>query len=134
MSDICFENLCGKHTFSGCELTSEDIECFYGVENCGICLFMLDGVTYKAVEDPDDGYRSYCRDLRISEKNPRYCFPAIEVVCSMMKDRNYERNDVLVVRDAENGKVILQVGTRNTDDYYPYCWFKYTPENMACNQ
>ena len=134
MSNICFENLCGKHTFSGCELTSEDIECFYGVENCGICLFTLDGVTYKAIEDPDDGYRSYCRDLRISEQPPRYCFPAIEVVCSMMEDKNYERNDVLVVRDEENGKVILRVGTRNTDDYYPYCWFEYTPENMACNQ
>lgn len=134
MSEITFKSLCGGHKFSGCELTREEIERYFGTENCGVCLFTLDGVTYKAVEDPDDGYRSYCKELIVTEQKPRYSFHEIDVVCHMLEDDDYGHNDVLVVRDARNGKIILQVGTKDIDDYYPYCWFEYTPENMECNQ
>lgn len=125
-----FESLCGEHLLSGVELTSEARD----GEPCGACLFKLDGVTYKAVEDPDDGYRNYCRNLEISAAEPFYKFPEIKVFCHMMEDDNYENNDVLVIRDFVSGKAILEVGTKNTDDYYPYCHFKYMPENMSCNQ
>ena len=32
------------------------------------------------------------------------------------------------------GKLILEVGTCNTDDYYPYTVFNYYPENMDINK
>lgn len=136
MDKLILESLCGKHIFSGCELISTKIDGWCFGEDYTICLFTLDGTTYKAIEDPDDGYRSYCRELEISEKPPRYTFPGIEVECSMMENDDYyhQNNNCLVIRDSENGKTILEIGTKNYDDWYPYCHFSYTPENMACNQ
>lgn len=128
------KDLCGKHIFSGCELTSEKRELWGYEEECQVCLFTLDGVTYKAIENPDDGYRSFCEGIETSEDKPRYSFPGVETVCHMMDDGKYEEDDVLVIRDAINGKIILEVGTKNYNDYYPYCHFEYTPENMECNQ
>lgn len=115
---------------SGVDLSIEDD----GTETYNICLFTLDGVTYKAIEDPSDGYRSYCKDLEISDKKPFYTFPAVKVFCCMKDNDRYQNNNVLVMKDFLNGKSILEVGTENFDDYYPYCHFQYSPENMTINQ
>lgn len=128
------KELCGKHVFSGCELTNEKRKIYGYEENCQVCLFTLDGVTYKAIENPDDGYRSFCEEIKTSEKPPKYLFDGITVVCSMRDDDRYDKHDVLVVRDAENGKTVLEVGTMCCDGYYPCCYFAYTPENMECNK
>lgn len=134
MGKIELKDLCGKHIFSGCELTSTK-RIVYGYEgDSNVCLFTLDGVTYKISENLDDGYRSYHDEVVVSENQPRYTFPGIEVVCSMMDNDKSGEHDVLVVRDASNGEIILKVGTKYIDDYYPYCLFEYTPENMACNK
>lgn len=125
------KDLIGKHIFSGCELTSTNRKNFGGhFENCGVCLFTLDGITYKAVENPDDGYRSYMDELEISDVAPRYSFDGVDVICYMQEN---DYNDILVIRDAYNGKIILEVGTEMYDDYYPVCHFLYQPENMICN-
>lgn len=134
MDEITLEGLCGEHLFSGIEMTVETYnDGYWGERDCDICLFTFDGVTYKAAEDPDDGYRSYCRTIDVSDREPTYSFPAIKVFCHMMEDSDTEMNNVLVVRDILNGKTILEIGTKNTGDYYPYCHFRYIPENMACN-
>lgn len=44
-----------------------------------------------------------------------------------------ESNDILVLTDSLTGEVVLEVGTGNYDDWYPYCHFEYHPEGMACN-
>ena len=101
--------------------------------NQNICSFTLDGVTYKAIENPDDGYRSYMEELEVSDRTPINSFHGVGVVCSMKENTEYENNDILVIRDAHNGKTILEIGTENYDDYYPCCQFVYHPENMMCN-
>lgn len=132
---MTFEDLCGIHMFSGVELTEEfRKDLFFGEGSVSVCLFTLDGVTYKAVENPDDGYRSWCESLETSDAKPKYSFPGIQVVCSMMPNDMYENNDVLVIKDAVNHQVVLEVGTKNCDDWYPYCHFEYHPENMSVNQ
>lgn len=131
MNEITLETLCGEHLFSGCEMAIENIYdplLDRGVD-CNVCLFTFDGVTYEAIEDPDDGYRSYCSDVIISDKEPMYRFPEIKVVCCM----DEYGGDILVVRDVLNGKTVLEIGTKYTDDFYPCCHFSYMPENMACN-
>lgn len=133
MDKLNLQSLCGEHFLSGVELKKEEIEIGYGKETCEVILFTLDGVTYRLVENPDDGYRSYCEEISISEKPPRFSFPPVKVLCSMMDNSDYEKNDCIVIRDCANGKTILEAGTKNYDDYYPYCHFSYTPENMACN-
>jgi hypothetical protein len=125
------EWLVGEHIFSGCELIPG--------EDFATCLFVLDGNTYKAEEDPEDGYRSWCNDLEITYDRPHYTFPGIEVICSMKeRDCEYEHSshecDILVITDKKNGKLILEVGTNETNSYYPYCVFHYRPENMSCNE
>lgn len=123
------KNLCGIHEFSGIEFTDEDADDGYR----NVILFTMDGNNYKMTEDPADGYRSFCKEIVTTDKVPNNIFKSVEVFCHMMEDDGYG-NEVLVVRDLLNGKIILQLGTKHADDYYPYCLFEYTPENMSCNE
>ena len=61
-----FSNLVGRHVLTGVDQGIIEI---YGEEGNWVS-FTLDGVTYTATEDPDDGYRSYLMDdLAVSKKN-----------------------------------------------------------------
>ena len=122
---MTLNELTGIHVFSGIEVGT--------IDKCNYVKFTIDGVHYVAVEDPDDGYRSVCRELQVSNTAPKTTFMPQPVECSMMENYRYEKNDVLVVSDRFTGKVVLEIGTRNWDDYYPYFHLQYNPENMACN-
>ena len=125
-----FKDLCGVRTFSAIEV-SEDLNQYN--EKVNVVLFELDGVTYIAKEDPDDGYRSYCAELELSGVRPAITFPGVKVLCRMKQDELRERHDVLQCIDVSTGMVVLEIGTANTDDYYPYWHFEYHPENMIIN-
>ena len=122
------KDLCGKHILQGIEWQS--------VENneLNAIAFKLDGIVYLAIEDEADGWRSYCKELKTSNKDVRFHIPDTEVMCSMMKNTFSETNDVLVITDINTGKIVLEVGTKNCDDYYPYCHFEYHPENLVWNK
>jgi hypothetical protein len=51
----------------------------------------------------------------------------------MRENDKYEEHDILDLIDVVTGKVVLSVGTGNTDDYYPYWVAEFTPENMGAN-
>lgn len=69
-------DLVGIHKLSGVETGQVSINDEFGdTQDCGFVKFTLDGVHYMAVEDPEDGYRSRCRELVVSEQAPRYSFP-----------------------------------------------------------
>jgi hypothetical protein len=127
--------LVGKHILSGVDMSNESIlswgDCY---ENCQVIRFVLDGKTYMAVEDPNDGYRSSMRNIEESDSVVSNTFPGVEVMAFMKKDAAYGNDDVLELMDTKNGKTILSVGTGNFDDYYPYWVAEFTPENMAINQ
>lgn len=59
-------------------------------------------------------------------------FPAVRVLARKKPDGDYV-NDVLEFVDVETGKIILEVGTDNTDDYYPCFVGYFSPENMSSN-
>lgn len=131
-----FERFFGEHVFQGCRF--DKITRFDDNWQCerdfNTCLFALDGETYQLLEDPGDGYRSYCREIEISSKKIRPEF-GIRVVCTSYNSiHNDEINDCMQVIDVINGKTILIVGTENVDDYYPYCLFDYRPENIHLNE
>jgi hypothetical protein len=108
----------------------------------------LDNVTYVCEEDPDDGYRSSMRDLRIlgSEDKPiTNVFGYIVVECRYAgsdNERHHKNNgyacgstcDVLEIYDKENGKLIIEVGTENTGEYYPYYVANWNPMNLHINE
>lgn len=135
MTDIELKDLCGEHLLTGVDRSIETIEEYgnrYG--DCEVLNFTLDGKTYTACEDPSDGYRSNMRYLRVSDKPTTNNFQPVKVVGRMKENDSYQINDVLQLVDAVTGKTVLEVGTGNTDDYYPYWVAGFSPENMACNQ
>lgn len=129
------ESLCGEHYLSGVEMTERMVHTDYGEdEERNVLLFTLDGTTYMMVENPEDGYRSYCDRIEIVPYKPMYSFPPVRVLCHTKEDDDCEQHNCIVMRDMTNGKIVLEAGTQNYNDYYPMCYFSYTPENMACNQ
>lgn len=136
MKTIELQDLCGEHVLTGVDRSNEDIKQEWGdrFEACEVLNFTLDGTTYTACEDPDDGYRSSMKHLLVSDKPTSNTFAPVKVIGRMKDDGQYERNAVLELIDAKTGKLVLEVGTGNTDDYYPYWVGNFSPENMACNE
>lgn len=103
---------------------------FYGVCNNTFQLGLGDTkLTYEAVEDPDDGYRSYLETIKCVDESGIYFRTPIAMVTIREADsNNYGRhfNGYQLV-DVENGHVWLTIGTDNNDDYYPCFTFEYTP-------
>lgn len=136
MSEVTLESLVGEHELSGVDMAAEDMPAYFegGTYKGSVCRFVLDGKAYTAAEDENDGYRSSMKSLVLGgEVNNR--FAPQRGLCTMRTEGEYGRKDeTLVMRDVVTGKEVLEVGTDNTDDYYPSFVANFQPENMACNQ
>lgn len=99
---------------------------FYGVD----CLrFRINGVTYEAIEDPDDGYRSALREIRIADEQPGGIFfnrPVTKLTIIDSEDGSFSGYEF-----KSPGHVWLQIGTDYRDDYYPCFVFSYLPPAWA---
>lgn len=104
-------------------LDSGEFVPFNGV--CDTC-FKLAGIVFEAVEDPNDGYRSYLETIQVrSEANLTFSrIPFAKVQVKNWSDGSFT-GYALVDR---GGHVWLKVGTDNTDDYYPCFTFSYDPK------
>jgi hypothetical protein len=134
--NINLDSLVGEHMLDAVDMFSERIK-QYGnnFEDCSIIRFRLDGKVYTATEDPSDGYRSCMGTLFVSADEPmRNVFPPICVTARKRENERYQINDTLELVDDVTGKVVLEVGTDNTDDYYPSFVGSFSPENMATNR
>lgn len=125
------KDLVGLHKLSGVDTATETVKLY--AEECNVVRFVLDGITYKAVEDPDDGYRSHCGELIVCKEPITNNFPPQVVMAKMKDNQEYSVNDTLQFIDVITGKTVLEIGTDNTDDYYPYCVMNWNPENLAIN-
>ena len=113
-TDFTLEDLMGEHELSGVDVEDECV------------IFVLDEIPFIAVEDPGDGYRSHMEELKVYTGDIKNTFPPVRVVGSM-------RDEVLILTDISNGKVVFEVGTDNTDSYYPFFVSQWTPENLSIN-
>lgn len=97
---------------------------FYGVCHTK---FKLDDIVWEAVEDEDDGYRSYLETVRALSNGDSTFFatPIAKVKVVKVEDGYFEGYQLV---DVDNGHVWLSVGTSNMDDWYPYFTFEYTPD------
>ena len=133
------KDLVGNHLMTGIETGTAKRNCWGDkLINCNYVKFRLDGITYMAVEDPEDGYRSCCEELEIVDEECKTALPAILVECKMREDAYAnswceEKNDILEFYDVANKQMFMAVGTGNIADYYPYFVFEYTPELLSCN-
>lgn len=133
-------DLVGIHLMTGIETGTVKRENWWSKEedDCNYVKFRLDGVTYMAVEDPDDGYRSMCRNLEVVDEECRTKLPNILIECKMRDDIHdsiwgTQKNDILEFYDTNNKQMFMAVGTGDTDDWYPYFNFEYIPEVLSCN-
>lgn len=61
----------------------------------------------------------------ITDEEPKTSFKAVKVV-GKMRDGD---NRTLELTHAKTGKLVLEVGTDNTDDYYPWYVASFYEEN-----
>jgi hypothetical protein len=102
-------------------------------ETCETVRFVLDGKTYVAVQDPGDGYRSSMEKFFVSDDMVSNAFQATEVMATKRgSPDSYTVNDTLELYDIANWKLVLSVGTDNTDDY-PQWVGEWIPENLHLN-
>ena len=96
--------------------------------------FTLSENTYLVFEDPNDGYRSAAAPLLGfagsayqlgGEYRTEYLRPPLKVVCTM----EGEGGEVLTMRD-ERGQIVFEVGTDNSDDYYPSYIARWSPPGV----
>lgn len=126
------KELVGKHYLSGFDTAIEKaVHSYY--KDFEVVRFVLDGKTYKAIEDPSDGYRSFLQDLVVTDETISNNFPPQEVVGKMKEDSDYSVNDTIQFIDVVTGKIVLEVGTDYSCSYYPCCVMNWNPENLAIN-
>lgn len=130
----------GKHMLSGIGHCTIYEEWSHNELDCD--LFIIDGITYGACIDPDDGYRSYGILQKVENHKCQFTFPEQEVnvinkkiVAQGQEDWwDIEDKTILIMTNANNGKDILIIGTDYTEDYYPMAIKKYYPQNLSINQ
>jgi hypothetical protein len=89
--------------------------------------FQLGDVTFEVIEDPDDGYRSYFREVQIinmnSEKKPGNLLGGVIIEAANHGDFGGYR-----ITDELDGHVWLEFGTDHSDSYYPCFIYNFTPK------
>ena len=116
------KDLVGRHWLSGVDFETEK-DTGYDKNDAQVINFILDGETYTATEDPSDGYRSCLSDIYKSRKRIKNSFYSIEVIGSM-------DDEIIEFKAIQNEKIVLSVGTANSDDYYPSFVANFIPENI----
>lgn len=127
-------DLVGLSKLSGVDFFEEVVkDRHYGdYTDCCVCLFNLNGITYKAIEDPDDGYRGMLKEVSIlKDYKLKNTFQPVDVVCEIQKDEY--NNKLIKFYDILTYKLVLEVGTVGYDDGYPMFVASFHPENMIIN-
>jgi hypothetical protein len=100
---------------------------FYGVDNHSFRVGRgIDVRTFEAMEDEDDGYRSFMGAVERRADGVFFARPVSKV--SLRKEANrYYRDYPMYELVDETGHVWLRFGTDTTDEYYPFFVFDYSP-------
>ena len=107
---------------------------YYGADG-GDHTFKIDGVVFKVLEDPDDGYRSHLGTIDYTDQHSSIFFstPVAQVKielydCRSSDDYQETKNQGYRLVDITDGHVWLEFGTHNYDDYYPMFIFRHFPK------
>ena len=127
-------NFVGEHILTGVAKGLIDLpsDMYADADSCSCLDFILDDNVFSAVEDPSDGYRS-CLGQILVDRNGCHInkFVPHKVRGAF---RSTDRNsDVIEFTDVLTNKIVLSIGTDNTNDYYPYYVAEWLPENLAVN-
>jgi hypothetical protein len=96
--------------------------------------FKVDGIVFKVLEDPNDGYRSCLGVIEYSNESNEIFFRKslgkvrIETYEGLVRDQWNNGCQGYRLVDVEDGHIWLEFGTDNTDDYYPFFVFRHSPK------
>ena len=128
--DLDFFN--GKtFTLTAVDSTKTYGRCEYADDDSGGIAFTLDGITYAAVEDPDDGYRSMLdRVIILGDDEPMATpLPPTKVLArKRLPSPRDERPDILDFIDPVSENVLIAIGTSHEEDYYPFFVGAFFPQ------
>lgn len=100
---------------------------FYGVDNTTFCIGKGGSrMVLEAVEDPDDGYRSYFGCFRVPDFNKIFFRKSIARV-RFVEESGHDITGWKLI-DVDNDHEWLHVGTDYSQDYYPCFVFEYRPD------
>ena len=133
MTKINLKDLVGKHLLCGVDTCIEDKVVDEGLRYSkrnltdGIC-FILDNVKYQVYSDEADGYRSYLSEV-FSDQSCccQNTFTPLEVLVIW---KTPEQNAICILNNS-TGKLILEVGTDYTYDYYPCAIAYFNPRAIG---
>jgi hypothetical protein len=148
---VSLSDLCGKHILFAVwfqrKIVPNEWNEWDDNEDTNHCYFHLDGVTYVAREDANDGYRSSMRDIQVVGDIPLNWWtpgePVVAIYYTQKSDApDYSEEeewydegvcDLLSIGSEITGKTILTVGTDNSQDYYPSFVSHFQPQNLSHN-
>lgn len=107
------------------------VECDLYYNNMLNC-FQLGSILFEVIEDQNDGYRSALEEVRIvSQTAPMKPgdYLGKVVVESAGATPNYGNFSGHVIKDAVTGHIYYEIGTDDSDSYYPCFVFCYTKPN-----
>lgn len=133
VKEVDFDFFIGK-SFVLTGVGSENVACSkgWGAEHATAFSFVLNNQCYTAMEDPNDGYRSSLSAVWVTRDTTiKNTFAPVKVIGRKCANKNH---DVVELVDVETGKVVIEFGTCNTDDYYPGFVGCFTPANMVLNE
>ena len=110
---------------------------YYGADSADN-VFKVDGVVFKILEDPNDGYRSMLGAIDYTDKHSSIFFPnpiaKVRIVTydSLEEDTGFSgsKNQGYRLVDIVDGHIWLEFGTHNYDDYYPMFVFRHHPKKI----
>lgn len=134
--DGTFESLHGEITLMAIRMDVRHPFC----EDANGAALQLGEKTIFVFEDPSDDYRSCASDPLIVNA-PIYSFGCdpdyIRIPVTVQKLEpleSYEESEGIQLIDRRNGKIILRLGTDNSNDYYPCFVSEWVPQNIADNE
>ena len=99
---------------------------YYGADYSS-STFSVNGVVFKVLEDPSDGYRSYLGAIEFTDESDSSFFRTPLGTVRIEAVDEAERRVYRLV-DTADGHVWLEFGTDYSDDYYPYFIFSHFPK------
>ena len=110
---------------------------YYGADS-GDNTFKVDGIVFKVIEDPDDGYRSYLGSIDYTGESKSIFFnlpiarvrlEEYDTLCHKEFDSDdWGVNKGFQLVDITDSHIWLQFGTHNYQDYYPMFVFRHMPK------
>ena len=90
--------------------------------------FQLGDVIFEVLEDEDDGYRSYMKEVKIIDVNAKRKPGDFldEIIIEVSKKSDF---DGFCLKSTTSDHCWLTFGTDNSDDYYPSFTFYFQPKD-----